>query len=219
MKSYHYSLHKILYTTQKYLTKLKNIKRFNYLNLIGSQALQDITDRIERAYTLFFRNLKHKIRTSPPSFKKKCKYKSFTLKQAGWKLDESNGIIIINGQKYRYFKSREVQGKIKTVTVKRDNLGDIYIYLACEDSSNVVLTRTGNSVGFDFGLKTFLTASDGNNIISPLFFAQNAQAIKKASRSLSRKQEIAETLDMTASNVGVILHRAMGQLREILGRE
>lgn len=32
-------------------------------------------------------------------------------------------------------------------------------------------------------------------------------------------KEIAETLDMTASNVGVILHRAMGQLREILGRE
>lgn len=31
-------------------------------------------------------------------------------------------------------------------------------------------------------------------------------------------KEIAETLDMTASNVGVILHRAMGQLREILGR-
>ena len=32
-------------------------------------------------------------------------------------------------------------------------------------------------------------------------------------------KEIAETLDMTASNVGVILHRAMGQLREILGRD
>lgn len=180
-------LHK--YKLQKYLTKLKNIKRFNYLNLIGSQALQDITDRIERAYTLFFRNLKRKIRTSPPTFKKKCKYKSFTLKQVGWKLDESNGIIIINGQKYRYFKSREVQGKIKTVTVKRDNLGDIYIYLVCEDSSNVVLTRTGNSVGFDFGLKTFLTASDGNDVQSPLFFKQNAAAIKKANRELSRKQK------------------------------
>ena len=32
-------------------------------------------------------------------------------------------------------------------------------------------------------------------------------------------KEIAETLDMTASNVGVILHRAMGQLKKILGRE
>lgn len=32
-------------------------------------------------------------------------------------------------------------------------------------------------------------------------------------------KEIAESLDITASNVGVILHRVMGQLRDILGRE
>ena len=31
-------------------------------------------------------------------------------------------------------------------------------------------------------------------------------------------KEIAETLDLSASNVGVILHRAMGQLKKILGR-
>lgn len=180
-------LHK--YKLQKHLTKLKKIKRFSYLNTIGSQALQDVTDRIELAYTLFFRNLKRKNSTAPPSFKKKRKYKSFTLKQVGWKLDEENGVIIINGQKYRYFKSRTIQGKIKTVTVKRDTLGDIYVYFVCEDVSNKVLTRTGNSVGLDFGLKTFLTASDGNTIHSPLFFKQNANAIKMANRSLSRKQK------------------------------
>lgn len=32
-------------------------------------------------------------------------------------------------------------------------------------------------------------------------------------------KEIAESMDMTASNVGVILHRAMAQLQKILGRE
>lgn len=35
---------------------------------------------------------------------------------------------------------------------------------------------------------------------------------------LSNK-EIAETMDMTPSNVGVVLHRAMGQLKKILGEE
>lgn len=154
---------------------------------IGSQAVQDITQRIDRAYKLFFRNLKHSIKTAPPRFKKIEKYKSFTLKQAGWKLNESDNSIIIGRQRYRYAKSREINGKIKIITIKRDALGDIYLYFVCETSENEVLARTGKSVGFDFGLKIFLNASDGMDIASPLFFKQNANAIKMANRNLSRK--------------------------------
>ena len=176
-----------MYQLQKHLTKLKKNSQFAYLKEIGSQAVQDITQRIDRAYKLFFRNLKHKIRTAPPSFKKISKYKSFTLKQAGWKLNESDNSIVIGKQRYRYAKSREIDGKVKIITVKRDALGDIYIYFVCETSENEVLARTGKSVGFDFGLKMFLNASDGKDIASPLFFKQNANAIKRANKNLSRK--------------------------------
>ena len=176
-----------MYQLQKHLTKLKKISKFAYLKEIGSQAVQDITQRIDRAYKLFFRNLKHKIRTAPPSFKKVKKYKSFTLKQAGWKLNEADNSIVIGKQRYRYVKSREINGKVKILTVKRDALGDIYLYFVCETSDPEVLARTGKSVGFDFGLKMFLNASDDNDIASPLFFRQNANAIKSASRNLSRK--------------------------------
>ena len=176
-----------MYQLQKHLTKLKKISRFAYIKEIGSQAVQDITQRIDRAYKLFFRNLKHKIRTAPPAFKKIRKYKSFTLKQAGWKLNEADSSIVIGKQRYRYAKSREIDGRVKVLTVKRDALGDIYSYFVCEISENKVLTRTGKSVGFDFGLKMFLNASDGKDIASPLFFKQNANSIKRASRNLSRK--------------------------------
>jgi len=176
-----------MYQLQKHMTKLKKISRFGYLKEIGSQAVQDITQRIDRAYKLFYRNLKHKIHTAPPSFKKIRKYKSFTLKQAGWKLDEADNSIIIGKQRYRYVKSREIDGKVKILTVKRDALGDIYLYFVCETSENEVLVRTGKSVGFDFGLKIFLNASDGKDIAAPLFFKQNANAIKRANRNLSRK--------------------------------
>ena len=120
---------------------------------------------------MFFRNLKHKIRTAPPSFKKIRKYKSFTFKQAGWKLLKGN-IIEINKQKYKYFKSRDIEGIVKTITIKRDNLDDIYLYFVCETNENKVLARTGKSVGYDFGLKQFLTASDNEDIKAPLFFKQ-----------------------------------------------
>ena len=174
---------------KKHLTKLKKNPKFSYLLEYGSQAVQDVTERINRAFELFFGNLKRKLHCSPPKFKKVHRYKSFTLKQAGWKLNEDNHTFTISGQRYRYFQSRRISGKVKTVTIKRDNLGDIYVYFVTNAKNFEVETRTGKSVGFDFGLKTFLTASDGKDVTSPLFFAQNAKLITQASRNLSRKRK------------------------------
>ena len=177
-----------IYKLQKHLTKIKRISKFSYLKGIGSQAVQDITQRIDRAYALFFRNLKHNIRTAPPSFKKVKKYKSFTLKQTGYKLGEDN-TIFISKQKYKYFQSRKIDGKVKTLTIKRDAIGDIYIYLTCDVIENEVIARTGKNVGFDFGLKLFLTASDNQDIPSPLFFKRNRRAITRTNKLLSRKEK------------------------------
>ena len=172
-----------------HLTKLKRTERFSYINKLGSQVIQDIAERIDRAYNLFFSNRKRGIKTSPPKFRKVCRYKSFTLKQAGWKLDEARGKIRIGKKWYGYFKSRNIEGKVKTVTVKRDTVGDIYVYLCCDVQCEPVKARTSKSVGFDFGLKKFLTGSDGHDIDSPDFFMLNAKRIKKKCRSLSRKKE------------------------------
>ena len=172
---------------KKHLTKLKKISKFKYLLEYGSQAVQDVAERIDRAFELFFGNVKRKVRCSPPKFKKIRRYKSFTLKQSGWKLDEEFHTVTINGQVYKYFQSRRISGKVKTVTIKRDSLGDIYVYFVTDAKNFEVETRTGKSVGFDFGLKKFLTASDGNDVISPLFFAENSVAIRSACRNLSRK--------------------------------
>jgi putative transposase len=174
---------------QAHIAKLKKQDRYSHWNNLNSQAIQNITDRIENAYTLFFRNLKRKIRCAPPSFKKRRKYKSFTLKQTGYKIAGENSIQIA-GRKYRFFKSREIEGIIKTVTIKRDSVGDLYIYFTCETTAeNPVRTGTGKIVGFDFGLKTYLKASDENDIESPWFFKESQATVKKLNRSLSRKQK------------------------------
>ena len=149
-KLYGKSLNK--YALQKHITKLKRQENYSFWNTVGSQAIQDITDRIDKGYQLFFRNQKHCIRSSPPSFKKLSKYKSFTLKQAGWKLLSSNRIRIGNYE-YVFHSSREVVGQIKTVTVKRNSKGEFYIYLVAKtiilDALNQE-TMTGKIAGFDF---------------------------------------------------------------------
>ncbi|MDO5537955.1 MAG: transposase, partial [Desulfovibrionaceae bacterium] len=183
-----YKCHLSCYALQRHLTKLKKIKRFAYLKEFGSQAVHDVAERIDRAYRKFFNDLKRGVKTAPPKFKKVRKYKSFTLKQSGYKFLEDN-TVEINKQRYRYFKSREIEGRIKTVTVKRDALRDIYVYIVCESEKNQAVARTGKSVGYDFGLKSFLTDDTGTSIASPLFFSQGRKAIASANKKLSRKKE------------------------------
>ena len=46
---------------------------------------------------------------------------------------------------------------------------------------------TGKIAGFDFGLKTFLTGADKKKIISPEFFKKSLRKLKRAYKTLSRK--------------------------------
>lgn len=175
-----------IYHLQRHLTKLKKTSKFSHFKLLDAQAIQDITQRIDRAYKLFFKNRKKKKRWSPPSFKKVKKYKSFTLKQANYKVLEDN-YLEIDDIVYRYFKSRDIIGKIKTLTIKRNSLGDIYFYFACESNNSQIDARTGKSVGIDLGFKTFITLSTGEKIKSPEFFKKSIHKIRQLNRNLSRK--------------------------------
>lgn len=126
----------------------------------------------------------------PPKFKKLRKYKSFTLKQAGWSLDEKNHTITIHKQKYHYHKSREIEGIVKTVTVKRNSLGEIYIFLVCQVAQqNEVLHRMGKSIGFDFGFKghILVAPTKEDDVAAPRFFRKNRNKLKKMQRRIAKK--------------------------------
>ena len=176
-----------MYQLMKHLTKLKKLAKYEYWNLVGSQAIQDICERVERSYKLFFGNLKRKVKTAPPGFKKVKKYSSFTLKQAGWKLLDGNKIRI-QGHIYKFSKSRDIPADIKTVTIKRDLLGNLWLYFVVDEApSQNNQAVTGNSAGFDFGLKMFLTASNGQEIESPLYYRSAMAELKLAQQNLARK--------------------------------
>ena len=176
--------HLNVYKLMKHIAKLR--KRIKYWQQVGSQACQDICQRIDKAYKLFFKQFK--IGTKPPSFKKTRKYKSFTLKQAGYKFLSGNKIRIGN-RVYKFSKSREIEGKVKTLTVKRNNLGELFILVVTNYVDETFGVVTGKIAAFDYGLKTFLTVNDGTSIDSPLFFNQSRNRLKAASRNLSSKKK------------------------------
>ena len=173
---YHNMLNK--YHLQKHLTKLK--KRYPEWNEVPSQAIQDITDRIDRAYHLFFSNLKDGKATNPPHFQNTTKYRSFTTKQAGYKFHDFNRVKI--GKKdFPYWNSRNFVGKIKTLTVKRKCSG-FYIYVVVEQEvAYEAWAKSGKIVGFDFSLHHFLVSSNGDDCSMPRLLRKNMASLKTLS--------------------------------------
>jgi len=207
-KRYYNLYHKTLniYKLQSHITKLKKLPKYKHWNKLGSQAIQEITERIDKGYKKFF---KHENKR-PPTFKKKRKYKSFVLKgTVGYKI--AGNVLTINKTNYKLWLSRKINGQIKTLTVKRDSLEDIYIFVSLEQGSFKELTplfqmlyiekitaliqnntMTGKNAGMDFGLKTFLTMYNGNcldNKESPLYFLKSLGRIRKLSRAVSKKKK------------------------------
>lgn len=73
--------------------------------------------------------------------------------------------------------------------------------------------ETGKIAGFDFGLKTFLTVSDGTKVESPQFLKQSLNAIKKASRQHSKKRKGSANRERARKNLvrkheDVVNHRS-----------
>ncbi len=176
------------YKLMSHLAKLSHRRKWEgVFKGLPSQAVQDVADRVDKAYKLFFRNLKHHIRTNPPSFKKVKKYSSYTLKQCGYKFDGKK--VRLNGRWFGFFKSREINGRIKTLTIKRDRCGDFWLFAATDWNDAKEYPKSGNIVGYDFGMKTFLTGSDGTDHQAPLFLKKSKATNDKLSRAISRKRK------------------------------
>ena len=196
------------------LPKLKRTRRLSWLKELPSQALQDVVERIDRAYKRFFERRKEGKKAGRPYFKCAANYKSFTLKQAGWELVGEHSLRI-GDNAFKFHKSREIPAeKVKTVTIKRDKLGDIYVFFVVK-STEFAPKRcaTGQSVGIDFGFDQFLTLSDGTSVNAPMFFKQNLLHIKQLSRSMSRKTHNSKSWNATRLDLNRA-HRAIQHKRD-----
>ena len=175
----------------QHLTKLKRLAKYAHWRIPYSWALQECLRRLDLGYINFFEGRAKR----PPKFKGWRNYRSMTFagKQVKIeKVDKDIGCpvakIRLNGRWYRFWYSRGIQGNIKRVTAKRDALGDWYITVLTDFEGFTPEPKTGDAAGFDFGIKSFLTCSDGTKYESPEFYKQSTNDVKRANRELSRKK-------------------------------
>lgn len=152
-------------------------------NLLHSQTTQEILERLDIAYQRFFIRLAKR----PPKFRKAKDFSSILFKQGGYSLN--GNVLTINSikKRFKFSLSRPYAGKVKTLTVKRNHIGEFFIVMVLDQSPRPIgKSHNGASVGIDFGLKKYMTMSDGTTVDNPQFLKSGLRQLQRKSRNLSK---------------------------------
>ena len=201
----------------KHLTKLKKLEKYKHWNIPYSWSLQNVLKRLAQS----FREMKT-LGRGHPKFKSCKKHKGMTFRGEQVKIEklldaqknERNHPtyrIRLNGRWYRFALHRKIQGEIIQVQVTRDALGDVYITLTEDYSEIKYEPKTGKAEGFDFGIKDFLTGSDGKPYTSPMFYKHNAKQLAEAQREHSRKVKGSNNKERSRKQVARIHKKTANQ--------
>lgn len=172
-----------LYKTNTLLTQWKQERPS--LTSVHSQVLQNAQERVDLAYKAFFRRVKAGEKPGYPRFRGPGRYDSFTFKQSGFRIQDSLVSLSKIGH-IRMVLHRPIEGRIKTVTIRRTPTGKWYVCLSVEVEP-LTLEPCELAVGIDVGLSHFATMSTGDHIANPRFFRTDEHALAKAQRRLAKE--------------------------------
>lgn len=174
-------------TCANLLTSLK--KQVEWLKEGDAHALQSSLRNLADAFDRFFKK-----QNDAPRFKsKKNPVQSYTTK-----IEKKNQWpeVSIIGNKIKlpklgwvkFAKSREVEGRILSATIRRNPSGKYFVSILCErNDCPYVPVDQEKAVGIDLGLKDFAIFSDGKKEKAPKYFRKYEKQLAKAQRTMSRR--------------------------------
>lgn len=153
-----------------------------------AQAQQDAQKRVDLAFRAFFRRVKAGEEPGYPRFRGAGWYDSFTYPQpkGNWRfVGERLHLSKIGDVKIKLH--RPLRGAQKTLTLRRDSVGNWYACFSCEVQP-APLPVSSEMVGIDLGLKTFAVKSDGTPPI------KRQRWMKRDAKDIARLQRKKERL-------------------------
>lgn len=170
------------YTQQHKLILLKHQEEYSFLNQTACVTLIASLRNLENAYTRFFAK-----KSSFPKFHKKNSRQSFISTQnLKFKDDRICFIGFKEGIKCKI--SRQVEGKMKQLSIIKYPSGKYYVNINTEQEIEVIQNEF-NEVGIDLGIKNLLVTSDGDKYDNPKFISKYEKQLAKAQQHLSRKKK------------------------------
>lgn len=144
---------------------------------INVTSAQQTVRRLDKSFSNFFRRVKAGVKPGFPRFKGRLDSMDFTAGDgAGMRKERFyvQGVGLI-----KIIKHRELP-KYSRISVKYSN-GQFFAAFTVEALPKA-LEPSEKKIGLDFGLKTFITTSDGAKYDSPKFLKQSLSKLQMASR-------------------------------------
>ncbi|NJO61096.1 MAG: IS200/IS605 family element transposase accessory protein TnpB [Richelia sp. RM2_1_2] len=194
------------------ITSLPKLKQeFDWLKEIPSQSLQqkcwDLDTAIKNCYKRGFGFPKFKV--------KRHLSDSFRIPQTNGHIKSTRKAICIPKLGWiSWIRHRPLQGKLKSITIRQ--IGQHwYVSILCEQKEDVLLTELNEYqiLGLDFGLKSFITDSNGNKIESPKFYRSKQKVLRKKQRKLSKCSKGSNRRNKARIRVAK-LHRDVANIRK-----
>jgi putative transposase len=180
------------YDQQNDLPEIKAEIREEYQE-IAAHVLQDVLQRLNKAFQRFFDRVKNGQTPGYPRFQGRNRYDSFTYPDgAGWKLQTESGskrayLKLTKMGTIRVKLHRPLIGTVKTVTIKREG-ERWYVCFSCEMEKPEPLSVSYEDVGIDLGVTHFAALSTGECIDNPRHYRKGEKKLKKLQASLSQKK-------------------------------
>jgi putative transposase len=148
---------------------------------VHAQVLQNTLKRVERSFQNFYKGAGY------PRFQGKNRYNSFTYPQSGFKLEDGKLTLSKIGN-IRIILHREVEGKIKTCTIKKD-IDQWYVSFSCEIDIPIISVDVKTITGIDVGLISLMTFSNGEKIEPPKYLRASEKRLVREQIHLSKKKK------------------------------
>jgi len=158
-------------------------KELNQLTTGSSQDLDLNAQVIQAILKEFCKKRKQHKKLSWRSSKRKLGWIPFTNQNIR---HIKNGSFQFMGRKFKFWKHRKLQGKIKSGSFNQNSLGYWFVNFVCE-LPNVPQVKGTKKVGIDLGLKSQITTSDGVSYQQTIT-KDYAVKLAKAQRAQKKKQ-------------------------------
>lgn len=161
-----------------------------YFRRLNFSSAQTTLRQLDRSFANFYRRVREKVaRPGYPRFRTKDRCHSFTFPKHrdGVRLTGTR-LYVQNVGSIRVKLHRPVEGKINTVTLKRE-VGKWYVIFSCDLGVVVVPPSMLPTVGIDVGLESFLTTSNGTDEPNPRYHKGALPQLRVAGRAVARKKK------------------------------
>ncbi len=195
------------YEYKKLLPKLK--EQYPFLKGANSQSLQEAVRWLDRAFKDFFKGLR-----GFPKFKKKKRTNAVVIPQH-FKIEGNKVKIPKLKTSIKFKKHREIEGKIKGISIVRTPTGKYYLNVLV-DREIKPLPPTDKVVAIDVGLTHFATLSTGEKIENPRYLERTLRRIKRLQRKLSRKVKGSKNYQKLAQRLAKLYEKVKNQRDDFL---